>query len=189
MTWIDILIVLILVIMMLKGFVKGLVREACELAGVILAVLYAYKTYHYWGDELIYRFGLPEVVAYPVAFGCIAIVISVLAGLLGLVLAKILRYTPISMFDHIGGIGLGFAKGFICVCLLLVLFSAMPFEGIGMTMNQSPLAQQFLAIVPRLYDGLDAILPSEFPRWHRDAVQTEQEWPRVLPIKSDTPIV
>lgn len=188
MTWIDILIVLILIVMMLKGFVKGLVREACELVGVVCAIFYAYKTYHYWGDELIYRFRWPEVVAYPLAFGCIAIIISLLAGLLGLFLAKVLRYTPISMLDHLAGIGLGFAKGFICVCLLLVFFRAMPFEGIGITMNQSPLAQQFLSIVPRLYDGLDAVFPDEFPRWPQ-GTKEDLEGPGPLPGKSQAPVV
>ncbi|NMB12929.1 MAG: CvpA family protein [Firmicutes bacterium] len=189
MTWIDILIILILIVMMLKGFVKGLVREACELAGIIFAIFYAYRTYHYWGDELIYRFRWPDVVAYPLAFGGIAIVISLLAGLLGLLMAKVLRYTPMRMLDHLAGIGLGFVKGFICVCLLLVLFRAMPFEGIGIIISQSPLAQQFLSIVPRLYDGLEAVFPEEFPRWPQEGIQDEPEKPRPLPSKSQTPVV
>ena len=182
MTWIDILIILILALTMLKGFVKGLVREACELAGVIFAIFYAYRTYHYWGDELIYRFKLPEMVAYPLAFGLLAVTISILAGFLGLLLGKILHYTPIRVLDHLGGIGLGFAKGFICVCLLLIFFSTMPFEGINATMNQSHLAQQFLAIVPRFYEGLDMVFPPEFPRWYKEDKQVEKERQQFLPI-------
>jgi membrane protein required for colicin V production len=182
MTWIDILIVLILALTMLKGFVKGLVREACELAGIVLAIFYAYRTYHYWGDELIYRFKLPEMVAYPLAFGLIAVTISLLAGFLGLFLGKILQYTPISLLDHLGGIGLGFAKGFIFVCLILVFFSAMPFEGLNVTMNQSPLAQQFLGVVPRFYEGLEMVFPPEFPRWYKEDKQAEKEWQQLLSI-------
>ena len=41
MTWVDVVIVLLLAVMMLKGFVKGLVREGCELAGIVFAVFYA----------------------------------------------------------------------------------------------------------------------------------------------------
>ncbi len=177
MTWIDIGIILILIVMMLKGFVKGLVREACELAGIVLGILYAYRSYHYWGDELIYRFGIPEVIAYPLALGGIIVVISMVAGFFGILLHKVLRYTPISVLNHLGGIGLGFAKGFIVVCILLVLLSAIPFGGLGETLNRSSLAQQFLAVVPRLYSELDDLLPDEFPRWHREGQPVEQEVP------------
>lgn len=183
MTWIDILIILTLAMMMLKGFVKGLVREACELVGIVFAIVYAYRAYHYWGDELIYRFGLPELIAYPLAFGCIVLVISLVAGLCGLLLGKALHYTPMSMLDHLGGIGLGLAKGFVLICLVLVMLSSMPFEGIDMTLNQSPLAQQFLGIAPRLYSGIDAVLPPEFHRWHQNDMPIE-EGPQVLQIWS-----
>ncbi|HHV94560.1 MAG TPA: CvpA family protein [Firmicutes bacterium] len=177
MTWIDIGIILILIVMMLKGFIKGLVREACELAGIVFGILYAYRSYQYWGDELVYRFSLPEVIAYPAAFGCIVVIISMLAGFVGLLLHKVLRYTPISVLNHLGGIGLGFAKGFIIICLLLVLLSAVPLEGLGVTLDKSPLAQQFLAIVPRLYTQLDQMLPEEFPRWHQKGRPVEQGEP------------
>ncbi|NLJ86611.1 MAG: CvpA family protein [Firmicutes bacterium] len=181
MTWIDILIVIILAIMMLKGFVKGLLREASELAGIIFAVLYAYRSYQYWGDELIYRFKLPDMVAYPLAFGGIALIISVLAGLLGLFLSKVLRYTPISILDHLGGIGLGFAKGFILICIMLVLLSAVPMEAITVIVNRSPLAQQVLGVVPKIYSSLDAVFPPQFPRWHKDDKQAD---PYPQPLKS-----
>ncbi|MGI6566937.1 MAG: CvpA family protein [Firmicutes bacterium] len=177
MTWIDIGIILILIVMMLKGFIKGLVREACELAGIVFGILYAYRSYYYWGDELIYRFTIPEVIAYPLAFGGIVVIISMLAGFIGILLHKVLRYTPISLLNHLGGIGLGFAKGFIVVCLVLVLLSAVPFEGLMATMNKSPLAQQFLAVVPRLYGELEGVLPPEFPRWHREDLPADQEVP------------
>lgn len=189
MTWVDVVIVLLLAVMMLKGFVKGLVREGCELAGIVFAVFYAYRSYHYWGDELIYRFKLPEMVAYPLAFGAIAILLSLLAGLLGLFLGKVLRYTPVSILDHLGGIGLGFAKGFILVCLLLVLLAAVPFEGITIALNQSPLAQQVLGVVPRIYDGLDAVFPPQFPRWYKGGSHAEDEQPRPLTIGPQGPVV
>ena len=188
MTWIDIGIILILIVMMLKGFVKGLVREACELAGIIFGLLYAYRSYQYWGDELIYRFTIPEVIAYPLAFGGIVVIISLLAGFVGILLHRVLRYTPISALNHVGGIGFGFAKGFIVVCLVLVLLSAIPLEGIGLTINRSPLAQQFLAVVPRLYSELEDMLPQEFPRWHREDKPAEQEVPQP-PSPSAAPVI
>lgn len=166
MTWVDAIIVLLLVVMMLKGFVKGLVREGCELAGIVFAIFYAYKNYHYWGDELIYRFRLPELVARSLAFAIIVIVIAVLAGLVGMLLGKVLRYTPVGILDHIAGIGLGFAKGFILTCILLVLLTQLPLEGLNAALNRSPLAQQVLGVVPRIYDGLGGLFPPEFPGWH-----------------------
>ncbi|NLK08724.1 MAG: CvpA family protein [Firmicutes bacterium] len=168
MTWVDGIIVLLLAVMMLKGFVKGLVREASELAGVVFAILYAYKHYHYWGDELIYRFGLPELIARTLAFGAIVIAISLLAGLIGALLSKVMRFTPVGILDHVAGVGLGFAKGFILSCLLLVLLAQLPLDGVNKALHRSPLAQQVLGVVPRLYDGLEGYLPPGFPKWHVD---------------------
>ena len=189
MTWVDAIIVLLLVVMMLKGFVKGLVREGCELAGIVFAIFYAYRNYHYWGDELIYRFKLPELVARSLAFGVIVIVITLLAGLVGVFLSRVLRYTPVGILDHIAGIGLGFAKGFILTCILLVLLAQLPLEGLNAALNRSPLAQQVLGVVPRIYDGLGGLFPPEFPNWHEGDNYPGTQSPLPGIIRPSEPVV
>lgn len=169
MTWVDMVIIVILAATMIKGFVKGLVREVCELFGIVLAIFVAYTNYQHWGDELVFRFGLPEAVAYPVAFAVIALGISVAAGLLGMFLGKLLKFTPVGVVDHLAGIGVGFAKGFIFVCILTVLLTAVPLDTVSVAVSRSPLAQQVLGIVPRLYSELEEVFPPGFPRWHRPA--------------------
>jgi len=88
----------------------GLIRGAFDIAGIIAGYILAIN----FNDVL----GIPRFLAFLAIF----IVVVVGVSILGRIISKGLRATPLSIFDRLFGAMLGFIKGLIvCFVFLLVV--------------------------------------------------------------------
>lgn len=156
MSWIDGLIAAVLLLSLLFGAWRGLVREAIGLAAWVAAFWLAWR----YGaevagelsrnvDQLWLRRGL--------AYGGIFVLVLIAGGLLGWLATKLVRSTPLSGPDHWLGAALGLARGLLIVSAGLLLASLQGAQ-------QARWWRQSLLIPPLtpLVYGLQAHLPQ---RW------------------------
>lgn len=111
MTWVDIVILIIIVALVTHGMFMGLIRGAFDIAGIIAGYILAIN----FNDSL----GIPRFLAFLVIF----LVVVVGVSILGRIISKAMRATPLSVFDRLFGGLLGFIKALIIsfVFLLVVL--------------------------------------------------------------------
>ncbi len=114
MTLLDWIILAVLIISTLAGFASGLFRSLFSFAGLILGFLLAawnYKVVAERLSHLISNMGIAEVVA----FLLIAIVVMLIAGVIGTVLRKTAKVIGLGWLDSLFGGLFGFFRG----CLLV----------------------------------------------------------------------
>ncbi|HOB35370.1 MAG TPA: CvpA family protein, partial [Bacillota bacterium] len=80
MSWMDILLVIILVLSALDGLKRGLIKQLIQLAGVIVAIVLAYK----WGPAL--GQSLTGVLKIEERFSAISAVADIVYNALGYLL-------------------------------------------------------------------------------------------------------
>jgi membrane protein required for colicin V production len=119
MEWVDWVILAILVGAVLSGMVQGFFRTVCSLLGLILGVAVASWNYARVAvaiKPLVWM----AAVADAIAFVLIAVVVMLLAGLVGIVLSKMFNWMGLGCIDSLGGGIAGFLQGalLVTVCIL-----------------------------------------------------------------------
>ena len=156
MNWIDIILVIILLILAVHGLMIGIIRSVFDIVGIIIAYVFAVS----FSGML----GMPRFIAFLLIF----IVIVVGVHILGRIISKVIRKTPLGAIDRVLGGLLGLAKALvICFVFLLVL----------LLLKRPNSAIQRSTIAPLvLKGGLTAseILPNKWSDWIKNVV-TERE--------------
>jgi len=122
----DILIWAVLIFFVVKGFSKGLVREACSLLGLVTGGWAAFRYYSFLGQGIRSFINLPPHVAQPLAFFLIFMLLGVLFYFLGHLLTVIFKIMLLGGINRIGGIVFGFLEGGFVLCVLLYLGTMKP---------------------------------------------------------------
>ncbi|MHB8667378.1 MAG: CvpA family protein [Burkholderiales bacterium] len=122
MTWFDYLVIAILAVSVLLAVYRGAVREITALAGwvaaLILSGMFAQQLAQWLPASLSHM--LRAVIAYLVIF----LVVLLLSGLIGLVLAKVFRAAGLGFTDRAIGAMFGLVRGAVIV-FVLVMFAGM----------------------------------------------------------------
>lgn len=179
MNWLDLVIISIIVFTAVRSLNRGLIREVAEVVGMVAAIFLAYQYYEEVGHNLAVSFHVSPTIANITAFAVILIGTLIVAGLVGWVLSKALRFTPIQLADRLGGMGFGCIKGFLMVCILVGVLSALPFSFTYTSVEQSYLARKVAVMLPQLYTELETLFPENFPKWD-ESVKTLQQPRRVV---------
>ena len=173
MSWIDWIILAVLVAAALGGLVQGFFRSFCSLAGLIGGLALAA-----WNYRLVGSFLLPivkvQAVADTIGFIAIALVVMALANLVGGVLSKTISKMGLGCLDSLLGAVLGFVQGVVLVMIaILVTLAFFPhtrwltdartpqyfFEAAHLTTHVGP-----SELADRVRDSL-TILEQESPQW------------------------
>lgn len=123
MNWFDIITLILLLIALVNGFRKGLIRQLVGLATIVLAAIYGGKLAAIIIPELLRLVDLTpdvaKVISYVLAFAAIAIVIS----LIGRLIQRFIDVVFLSFINRTAGaiIALGTMMVFLSIVLNLVL--------------------------------------------------------------------
>lgn len=126
MILLDILIWAVLIFFVAKGFSKGLVREACSLLGLVTGGWAAFRYYSFLSQGIRSFINLPPLVAHPLSFFLIFLLIGILFYLLGHLLTVIFKIMLLGGINRIGGVVFGFLEGGFVLCMLLYLATMKP---------------------------------------------------------------
>lgn len=123
MTLVDWAVIAILAISLLSGLAQGFFRSICGLGGLILGLAVAAWNYHHLA-AILDRFIRIEAVSDAVAFLLIAIIVIVIIGFIGNVLAKTFRLVGLGWLDALAGGAFGLVQGAIIVTILILVVVA-----------------------------------------------------------------
>ena len=119
MSWLDVVLVLILLVSIVTSFRKGLTREIIKLVSVVAAILFGIWFYGFVGAHLLPYLSSPELAnfaGFMIVFGGVLLV----GGMVSVVVGKFLKITGLSIFDHVLGAGFGIVRG-VLISVALVL--------------------------------------------------------------------
>jgi len=155
MSWLDLVLVVVLVVGAFLGLRMGIIKAVLSLAGVIVGVVLAGQYYIALADILPF-FSETSDVAKIVSFAIILIVVMVIAA----VAARFLKWAASVMMlgwvNHLGGAVLGLILGAIFCGALLAIW--VKWLGAGDVITESMIAPVLLDKFPLIL----ALLPDEF---------------------------
>ncbi len=126
MNWIDIIALAATVFFAFTGWRAGLIQTFFRYLSLILGIGIAYY-YNYWGQNFLKTLG----VDYPqwqsvISFSSIFIIVFLLVLLVGFVLSRIVKPTPLGPIDRIAGALFGSAKALALLLAFAFVLSFVP---------------------------------------------------------------
>ncbi|BDB66762.1 hypothetical protein Hc94105_0963 [Helicobacter cinaedi] len=120
-SYIDIGIIVLLILLSLKGIWQGIIRGLASFLGILLGIFFASRFYDGLGEWFatnIYNLGSPELNAL---VGFVIIITLIWAGflLLGEILFRMVRFTPLVSVDAAFGLAFGFCKAFLLLSIIV----------------------------------------------------------------------
>ncbi len=152
LTWIDILLVLIVLASVAAGWRRGFILSFLDLVrwlGSWLAALMIYKPVAAWLSPL---FGLDDTWSAPVAFVMILVAAGIAIQMLGRqLLTRIPKEAHERRANRAIGTLPGFINGIVFATLVSALLFAMPFsDSVSQTAQQSPAASRLVVYADEL---------------------------------------
>jgi len=142
-TWVDWAIVIFMVLSVLGGLKQGFFRSVCSLGGLILGL--AIAAWNYTRVALLLKsFVHIESVADTIAFLLIAVLVMVIAGIIGSILAKALHKLGLGCLDSLAGAVFGFFQGALLVMLCILV--AVAFFPTSRWLVEGKLPKQFFGV-------------------------------------------
>jgi membrane protein required for colicin V production len=123
MTWVDWAIVLVLAVSVMAGFSHGILRSVCSLAGLILGLGIAAWNYDR-AAALLMPMVHVEAVANAIGFILIALLVMLVANLIGSLLSKAVHKLGLGCLDRLAGGVFGFLQGALLVTLTILVVVA-----------------------------------------------------------------
>lgn len=121
MNILDIILLVLLVIAAIIGWRKGIIVQACGIAGLVLGIMFAMRFSRSVGIWL----GLSDAAAAVIGFIIILVVCIIVLALVGYLFKKIFRLTGFGILDRIGGALLGAVKAALLTGILMGFFVRM----------------------------------------------------------------
>jgi len=117
----DIIVLIILFYFSLKGFVKGMVKEFIS-TFTFFIVIYSILNYLSQAEEFLKTFiYLENLYLKILSFFFIIVIVLVILKLIDFVLSKLIESSPLSFFNKILGLLIGFLKGSLIVFVLFYI--------------------------------------------------------------------
>ncbi|MBA7504667.1 hypothetical protein ES706_03314 [subsurface metagenome] len=154
MSWLDIVIIVVVVIATFWGLRIGILKAVLSLAGLIVGVILAGRFYVPLSQQLTF---IPQVgIAKIVAFAIILVGIMVIAGVLANLLKWAASIMMLGWVNRLGGAVFGLVLGAIFCSALLAIW--VKFLGVAGVISESILTAVLLHYFPMVL----ALLPGEF---------------------------
>ena len=160
MNWIDLIIVVILIIAIIRGFTDGLVREVAALAALIFGIWGAIKFSSFTAGKLYEWFDMSGqyvgIIAFLITFGVIVIIIH----FIGIIADKIIDAASIGFLNRLLGMVFGLFKSVLILSVFFVILNAidarrpfLPKDAIEQSRFYNPVADIAPAIFPVIGEG------------------------------------
>jgi membrane protein required for colicin V production len=126
MNFVDILIWAVLLLFVIKGFLKGFVKEVCSLLGLLLGGWAAFKYDHFLAEAIRPLIHLPHGIAVFLSFVLIFLSLGLLFYLFGYLLTVVCKIALLGWLNRIGGVLFGLLEGALLLCMVLYFGVSRP---------------------------------------------------------------
>ncbi|MBR2221998.1 MAG: CvpA family protein [Campylobacter sp.] len=123
-TWFDIIIIAVVIILGIKGIINGLIKEVFGLIGIIGGVIIASRNANLVGDLIsLYIYQLSDSAEFFFGFLLTLLVFWFVCLMLGNLLSKMLKMSGLGFVDRLLGFFVGAAKIFLVLAILAAIVS------------------------------------------------------------------
>ncbi|WP_086286915.1 CvpA family protein [Campylobacter sp. P0085] len=123
-TWFDIIIIAVVIILGIKGIINGLIKEVFGLIGIIGGVIIASRNANLVGDLIsLYIYQLSDSAEFFFGFLFALLVFWFVCLMLGNLLSKMLKMSGLGFVDRLLGFFVGAAKIFLVLAILVAIVS------------------------------------------------------------------
>ena len=159
MNGIDIAILVILCGFLLKGLLRGLLKEVCSLAGLFVGALLAFRYHGPLAESLLKQVDIPTEIAVAITFTVLFLATMIFFLALGFLLSKFVKLMFLGGFNRLIGGVFGLSQGTLLLAVVLFAVSLKPMPG-GMDriLKQAYLAPPFVELGDAVIKGSQHIL-------------------------------
>jgi membrane protein required for colicin V production len=134
------------------GLVRGLIREAFSLGGLILGIWLGMSLNGAVGGFLAGVLGMGQEFAQPIAFALIFVIIAIAMTWLGIIISKLSHIALLGWLDRFTGLIFGFCKGLLIASVGCVVLVAIPFTEMDRNVEESKIGPLVVGIAPATYN-------------------------------------
>jgi membrane protein required for colicin V production len=116
---VDILILVVLGIFLLKGVLRGFLREVCSLLGLLLGVLLAFYLHLPLSQWMLDLFGWPSQLCVILSFALIFLLTLLIFAVLGYLLHRFVKLVLLGGVNRALGALFGVMQGVVVLALIL----------------------------------------------------------------------
>ena len=160
MSWLDAIIVVILILSLVMGFINGFVKEVASLAALILGIWGAIKFSTFTAGKLYDYFDMTGhyvgIIAFIITFGIIVVIIN----FIGILADKVINAAALGFINRILGIVFGLLKSVLIMSVFFVVLNAidarksfLPKKTIEESKFYNPISDIATAIFPIIGEG------------------------------------
>jgi membrane protein required for colicin V production len=159
MNGIDIAILVILCGFLLKGLLRGLLKEVCSLAGLFVGAFLAFRYHGPLAEALLKQVDLPAEIAVAITFTVLFLATMIFFLVLGFLLSRIIKLLFLGGFNRLIGGFFGLSQGVLLLAVLLFALSLRPLPwGMDKVMKKAYLAPPFVDLGDAVLQGSQRIL-------------------------------
>jgi membrane protein required for colicin V production len=126
MNYIDIGILVVLAAFLIKGVLRGLLKEVCTLLGLLCGGFLAFRYQGPLGEVIMDASGWPSRLSVVLAFLLLFLASVIFFGLLGYLLSRFVKLVFLGGMNRVAGAIFGIVQGVLLLALVLFALSLRP---------------------------------------------------------------
>lgn len=159
MNGLDIAILVVLAGFLIKGLLRGLLKEVCSLAGLFVGAFLAFRFHGPLAEELMRRVDLPTQIAVVITFMTLFLATMIFFLVLGFLLSRFVKLLFLGGFNRVVGGFFGLAQGVLLLAVVLFALWLRPLPwGMDDMKRGSTLAPPFVELGRAVLDGSQQVL-------------------------------
>lgn len=160
MNFIDVMILIVIGAFLVKGLLRGLMKELCSLVGLAVGSLLAFRFHAPFAEAMVSAFNLPASVCVVLAFLAIFLVTLLVFGLIGMLLSKYVKLLYVGGLNRVAGGIFGIVQGVLLLSVVMFGLSVSPLPDWGqMAMSDSQLTPPFVELGEKVFAGSARLFP------------------------------
>jgi membrane protein required for colicin V production len=160
MNWVDIVLGVFVVVFLVIGVRKGLIREVAGFIGLVVAFIVGIAGTRFWSELIVIELHFPPSIATVVSFILLFTLVFLLFRAAGSFLFTILHLSPLGWLDRVGGCIVGLLKGALIVSLVLLILGTLSLpQAVSRPLDSSTLASPMRGLAPAVYHLLKIAFP------------------------------
>ncbi len=161
MNWVDGILILLLLVMVVIGSKKGLIRELMAFAIFFAAVIVSVNYIDHFAVWVYNQVGGSPLISAFLAFAILLAVTYAAFKLLGILFYRVANLKQIGKKDQMGGALVGFLRGWVAIGFLTFMAFLLPLPDAFYTAFESSMFGPVVAkTVPLMYEGTSPLHPS-----------------------------
>lgn len=152
MNLLDAICLLLIIGFSFWGLIRGFIREAFSLGGIILGVFLGMSLNAGFGAIISPLLGVEADMGQILAFIIIFLLVSLLVNWLGLLVKKAVKFVLLGWLDRLLGLAFGFIKGVLIASVVCFLLVALPIPDMDKHVEESKVGPLVIGVAPATYN-------------------------------------